>query len=47
MHGVMKRCNGEPVWRIEAGLCREKRPGTNAGIRDSRREGSEKSKQQE
>jgi hypothetical protein len=31
MRPAMQRCNGQPVRRIQAGLCREKRPGTEPG----------------
>ena len=47
MHAIVKGCNGEPIWRVHAGLCRKKCPGTDAGVRDSWLEGSKQSKQQE
>src|ERR1700760_1869935 len=47
MHTVVKRCDGKPVWRVQAGLGRKKCPGTYAGVRSTRLEGSKQSKQHE
>jgi hypothetical protein len=46
MHSVMKRCNGEPVRRIQTGLRGNERPGANARVCHSRLETRKQYKQQ-
>ena len=47
MHAVMLSRKREPVRRLQAGLRRDERPGSDAGVNPSRLDGGKQAEQEE